>query len=174
MRSELLIPEHRGSSGRHDGCTAPRMDRRGFCVNACQIASLFALGSLLDGCGSPTSPSGSSGSPLTAVNASVVNGAVTVTVDAGSPLASTGGAALVQSSAGVFLVLRTAADTFNAMTAICTHEQCTITGFASQTFTCPCHGSQYSTTGSVIKGPATRSLQRFTTTFAANVLTITL
>ena len=159
---------------RHDGCTAPRMDRRGFCVNACQIASLFAFGSLIEACGgNPASPSDSAPA-LPTISGALANNVVSVSVGANSPLATVGGAALVNAGASSFLVVRTAQDTFNAMTAICTHEQCTITGFGNQTFTCPCHGSQYSTTGSVVKGPASRSLQRFTTAFAASVLTIAL
>src|SRR5258708_2814855 len=148
------------------------MDRRGFCLNACQLASLVALESLLDGCGgSPTSPS-SSAPALPTVSAAFAGGIVTVNVAAGSPLAAVGGAALVESGAGNFLVVRVAQDAFNAMTAICTHEQCTVTGFGNQIFTCPCHGSQYSTTGAVVKGPASRPLQRFTTAFTVNALTI--
>src|SRR5207253_7587110 len=83
-----------------------------------------------------------------------------------------GGAVLVQSSAGNFLVSRTAPDTFAALTAVCTHEGCTITGYESSTYTCPCHGSQFSTTGGVLRGPAGRSLQSFATTFANGTLTI--
>ena len=152
------------------------MNRRGFCINACQIASLVAIGSLLEDCGSPTSPSGDSGSlpSLSKVNGTSANGVVTVSVGADSPLATTGGAALVQSNGGSFLVVRVTQDTFNAMTAICTHEACTIDEFGSSMFQCPCHGSQYSTTGSVVRGPAAQSLRRFNTTFAANVLTIAL
>ena len=152
-----------------------RMNRRGFCINACQIASLMAVGSLLEGCGggSPTSPSDSQ--PLLAnVTGTVGGGAVTVNVAAGSPLASVGGAALVQSNSGAFLVARVAQDTFNAMTAVCTHEQCTVNEFGNSTFQCPCHGSQYSTSGSVVRGPASQPLRRFNTSFANNVLTITL
>ena len=151
-----------------------RMDRRGFCINACQIASLVAIGAIFENCGgSPTSPSGSAPA-LTKVNGSVAGGAVTVTVDASSPLASVGGAALGQSSPGSFLVARVGQDTFNAMTATCTHEACTIDGFTSSVFQCPCHGSQFSTSGSVVRGPAGQSLRRFNTTFAANVLAIAL
>lgn len=150
------------------------MNRRGFCINACQIASLFALGTSLDGCGgSPTSPSGSAPLPLlTAINGSVGNGAVTVNIGSGSVLATVGNAALVQSNAGSFLVARVGQDAFNAMTATCTHEACTIQNFGNQTFECECHGSQFNTGGNVVRGPASRSLQRFTTSFAANVLTI--
>src|SRR4051812_5290510 len=59
------------------------------------------------------------------------------------------------------LVIR-APDGYNAMTAICTHEGCTVTGFATDHIVCPCHGSQYSLTGQVIQGPAAASLTRYT------------
>src|SRR5437868_11061523 len=103
--------------------------RRNFCVHAYQAASLGALVVLVDACGggSPTSPS-TNVPALTTVNGSVASGGVVVTVDGRSPLASVGGAVLVQSSAGNFLVARTAQDTFSALTAVCTHEGCTITG----------------------------------------------
>jgi len=147
--------------------------RREFVTHACQAVSLATLGSILQGCGgSPSSPSGSAPA-LAMVNGTAGGGAVTVAIDAGSPLASVGGAALVQSSAGNFLVSRTAQDSFTALTAICTHEQCTVTGFQSSRYVCPCHGSQYSTSGAVLQGPATRALQQFATRFTNNVLTIT-
>jgi Rieske Fe-S protein len=38
---------------------------------------------------------------------------------------------------------------------------------------CPCHGSQYTTSGSVANGPATRPLQSFQTTFTNDVLSFT-
>ena len=99
---------------------------------------------------------------------------VTVAIAADSPLAAVGGAALVQSNSGAFLVARVGQDTFNAMTAVCTHEQCTVNEFGNSMFQCPCHGSQYSTSGSVVRGPASQSLRRFKTTFAGNILTIAL
>jgi cytochrome b6-f complex iron-sulfur subunit len=150
----------------------PSVKRREFVVQACQVASLATLGSILQGCGgSPSSPSSSAPS-LATVNGSAANGVVTVSVDAGSPLATVGGAALVQSPAGNFLVSRAAQDSFVALTAVCTHEQCTVTGFQSSRYVCPCHGSQYSTSGAVLQGPASRALQTFTTRFAGTVLTI--
>jgi len=108
------------------------------------------------------------------INGTVAGGAVTVAVDGASPLAAVGGAALVRSSGGDVLVARTAQDAFSALTAICTHEACTITGFRSPTYVCPCHGSQFSTAGAVLNGPATRSLRTFPTQFAGTTLTITL
>ena len=92
---------------------------------------------------------------------------------ASSPLSSVGGAALVQSSSGNFLVARTAQDAFTALTAVCTHEACTVSGFQNQAYVCPCHGSRYSLSGTVLQGPAPASLRQFATRFANNVLTIT-
>ena len=103
---------------------------------------------------------------------SVTSGFVSVTIDPAGPLASVGSAALVQASSAAFLVARTAQNTFTALTAICTHEGCTITGFQSPVYVCPCHGSQYSTSGGVIMGPATQALRQFATQFANNILTI--
>ena len=147
--------------------------RREFCIHACEAVSLLSVGAVLGGCGgSPTSPSNVPA--LTTITGSAGGGAVTVTIDAASPLATVGGAALVQSSSGSFLVSRSAQDAFVAVTAICTHEQCTVTGFQNQRYVCPCHGSEYTTSGSVSKGPAVLSLRQFTTRFASNVLTISL
>jgi Rieske Fe-S protein len=151
----------------------PKYTRRAFCLQSCQTLSLAAIASAIAGCGgSPTSAS-SSLPALRTVNGSVSGGVVSLTIDSASPLASTGSAALVATSSGNFLVSR-AGEAFTALTAVCTHEGCVVSNFQSGTYECPCHGSQYSISGSVIKGPATRSLSQFTTRFANNVLTITL
>jgi len=39
-------------------------------------------------------------------------------------------------------------------------------------FVCPCHGSEFNTSGARVSGPAPRALRQFTTSFASNVLTI--
>jgi Rieske Fe-S protein len=156
-----------------------QFSRREFCAHACQVASAIALGTLVQNCGgggNPAGPSGGGGSApqLATVNATVANGVATLTVDGSSPLNSVGGAALVRTSSGNLLVARTAQDAFTALTATCTHEACTITGFQSPAFVCPCHGSRFDTRGAVINGPATRPLQTFPTQFAGTTLSITL
>ena len=148
--------------------------RREFCARTCQAVSLLAINSLLQGCGGNPMSSGSSAPPLAQMSGTASGGTVTVTIDAASALASVNGAALVNSSAGSFLVTRTGQETFVALTAVCTHEGCTVSGFESQTYVCPCHGSRYSTSGSVVQGPATAALRQFSTRFSNNVLTITL
>jgi cytochrome b6-f complex iron-sulfur subunit len=153
----------------------PKTTRREFCAHA---ATFVTVASLIEGCGGSGNPGGPSGGgnvpQLTQINGTVAGGSVTVNIDAASPLTAVGSAALVQSGQGKFLVTRTAQDAFNAFTATCTHEQCDVTGFQSGTFVCPCHGSQYNTSGAVVQGPAPQRLRQFTTQFTNNVLTITL
>src|SRR5262245_59346568 len=112
------------------------VERRDFCVQACQAAALAALGGLTARCGgdSGTSPSGGTAPALPTVNATSAGNVVTVTIAAGSPLDPVGGAALVRAPSRELLVFRASASAFNTMTAVCTHEQCTITGFASSMF----------------------------------------
>ncbi len=150
--------------------------RREFCTHTCQVASLAALGgvfgSLVSACaGSPTSPSNVPS--LSTISGSLAGGNVTVSIDSASPLASIGGAALVTFGAGSLLVVRATQDSFTALSSTCTHQTCTITGFGSQLFVCPCHGSQFDTTGRVVMGPAIASLKQYPTSFNNNVLTIT-
>ena len=145
--------------------------RRTFCAQAGQAASCLALGALAAACGG--GGSGPSNVPqLTTVNGSVSGNTVQLQIDSSSPLASVGGAAMVRSSSGAFLVARTAQESFSALTTICTHQTCTITGFDNSNFVCPCHGSRFSTTGRVVSGPANAPLRSFNTSFSNNVLTI--
>lgn len=146
--------------------------RREFCTQACQAASLLAVGAVAAACGgSPTSPSSSSAPPLGSASATTAGRVVSVNIDSAPVLAGVGSAAIVQTSLGTFLVARTAQDSFTALTATCTHEAYTITGFDSSRFVCPCHGSQFTTSGAVAKGPAARALQQYPTQFANGVLT---
>ena len=154
----------------------PKTSRREFCAHA---ISLVTVASLIEGCGSKGNPGspGGGGVPnvpaLPTVTGTSAGGTVTVSNVGGTPLANAGSAALVQAGNSNFLVARTGENAFNAFSAICTHEQCIVTGFQSGVFVCPCHGSQYSTSGQVQQGPATQRLQQFTTQFTNNVLTIT-
>ena len=150
------------------------IDRRSFCIQACQAASCLALGSLVQACGGNGGSSPSNVPQLSSVNGNVSGGTVVVQIGAGSPLATVGGAAILFSSGGSFLVSRTGQDTFAAVTAMCTHEACTITGFENSNYVCPCHGSRFTTGGRVVMGPATAPLRTFSTQFTNNVLTISL
>src|SRR3954453_23049410 len=101
--------------------------RREFCAYAGQAASILAAAGLTACGSSPTSPSDIP--QLGSVPASVSGRAVTVRIDATWPLAAVGSAAIAQASVGSFLIARTSQTAFNVVTAICTHEGCTVTGF---------------------------------------------
>ena len=155
------------------------ISRRKFCSGACQVASCATLATLISACSSssssPSSPTPPSNPPsLLGVSNGVFTGTgVRVTV-AGSALTDVGGAVLVQSIAGVFLVSRTNATAFSAIEAVCTHEGCTVNGADGAIYVCPCHGSRYNHDGQVVNGPATASLRKYPTTFADGVVTIAL
>jgi cytochrome b6-f complex iron-sulfur subunit len=144
--------------------------RREFCARTCQTVSLLALGAVIPACGgSSTAPDAPA---LPTVSGSLSGRTLTITVAAGSPLATVGGAAMVTASTGSYLVARTADAACVAVTAVCTHEGCTVSGFASGQYVCPCHGSHFNTSGGVLAGPASVPLRQFPTTFANNVVTI--
>lgn len=154
--------------------------RRQFCAHACQAASLVAVSALLPACGgggdngNPTSPSdGASNQALPIVIGSVSGR--TVSVPTTGALATPNGAALVttplQSQPNSFLVFRNSLTSFSVLTAVCTHEGCTVDQFNGQLFVCPCHNSRYTTTGSVANGPANRALTPFPAMLSGDTLT---
>jgi cytochrome b6-f complex iron-sulfur subunit len=150
------------------------ISRRQFCAGACSatLLSLFAA------CGSsPSSPSSSGGggnvTTLGTSTGTFANNSVQVPVS-GSALATVGGAVVVQSVAGVFLLARTSDSAFSAIEAICTHEGCTVNGADGAVYVCPCHGSRYDRSGHVVNGPATASLRQYKSSFAGDVVTIAL
>jgi cytochrome b6-f complex iron-sulfur subunit len=111
---------------------------------------------------------------LSVINGNISGSTVVVQIDSTSPLAAVGGAAMIRSSGGSFLISRTAQETFAALTSTCTHEAFTITGFDNTNYVCPCHGSKFTTAGRVINGPANAPLRTFATQFSNNVLTISI
>ena len=150
------------------------VSRRQFCAGACTAAAGATLATVFSACGdgSPSSPSGMA-SMLGVVAGRFTGSRVEVTV-AGSALANAGGAVLVESTAGVFLLAHTSPNLFSAVEAVCTHEGCTINGADGATYVCPCHGSRYNRSGQVLAGPARASLRQYATTFTNGVVTIAL
>lgn len=70
-------------------------------------------------------------------------------------------------------VKRTGATTFDAYSMVCTHQGC-LTELTSNMFFCPCHGSEFDSSGQVLRGPASRPLGQYTTSYDAttDILTI--
>jgi cytochrome b6-f complex iron-sulfur subunit len=51
---------------------------------------------------------------------------------------------------------------FYAVLLRCTHQSCAL-DVAGSIYTCPCHGSEFSTTGEVLEGPADQPLKTYKT-----------
>ena len=104
----------------------------------------------------------------------------TITVDLSSSensaLATVGGAlalgANVLDSKGILLYRQSDANVL-AFSRNCTHNGCTIGSFQNGTSACPCHGSQFNTSGSVVNGPAVNPLTQYSATITGNIVTIT-
>ena len=47
---------------------------------------------------------------------------------------------------------------FHAISSVCTHLGCVVSHTEGEGFACPCHGSSFSTDGSVVGGPAPAGL----------------
>jgi cytochrome b6-f complex iron-sulfur subunit len=142
-----------------------RLNRRAFLKTVAVSGGAAACGSLLAGCAAPAS--GSSG------------GSGTVTLDLTQPanqsLASVGGTLALDADAidpqGI-LLYRSSETTVLAFSRKCTHQGCTVGAFQNGVSTCPCHGSQYNTSGDVIHGPARNSLHVYTATLSGSMVTI--
>jgi Rieske Fe-S protein len=51
------------------------------------------------------------------------------------------------------------AGSFEAFTAVCTHQGCAVSSVSGGTINCPCHGSKFGiANGSVVTGPAASAL----------------
>ena len=127
--------------------TAAGPTRREVLVGAGLLAGVGVLaacgvGSSGGGAGGGGAPGAQSTGPLAAVADIPVGGAVSATID-GKPVL------LTQAQAGTVV----------GLSAICTHQQCTVGPHGGELL-CPCHGSVYALDGSNVSGPAPSPLPK--------------
>jgi cytochrome b6-f complex iron-sulfur subunit len=147
---------------------AGKLTRRGFLKAVAVSGGAVAGGSLLAGCAPAATPSGGA------------SGGKTVTLDltqpANQPLATVGGTLALDADAvdsqGLLLV-RTSQTAVSAFSRRCTHQGCTVGAFSNGVSTCPCHGSEYDTSGAVVRGPAPRPLASYPATVSGDTVTVT-
>ncbi|HEY5943970.1 MAG TPA: Rieske (2Fe-2S) protein [Kofleriaceae bacterium] len=66
------------------------------------------------------------------------------------------------------IVVRITTTTFATLSAICTHEGCTVKySTASDDLECPCHGARFAMDGAVKIGPANTPLAKYATSYDA-------
>ena len=134
------------------------MNRRDF-VTTCALAG---AGALLSGCvAMVTHPV-----PVSA-------GRVQLPLAAYPDLARPNGAIkiLPTASEDPIYVLAVGNGEFRAVSPICTHRGCTV-DVQGDRLVCPCHGSTYDRSGSVLRGPAERALERFPVSREGDTLVI--
>jgi cytochrome b6-f complex iron-sulfur subunit len=79
----------------------------------------------------------------------------------------------IRTATKFLLLVRTDTTTVVAASAICTHAGCELDwAAATSRFSCPCHGSVFSTSGTVLGGPAPAPLRIFPTEFDGEVVAI--
>ena len=75
---------------------------------------------------------------------------------------------------GDIIIINTG-DGFIALSNICTHQGCKVSyDPGNDNLPCPCHGSVYSTSGSVLQGPADAPLKKYELAQEGDILTIVL
>ena len=122
--------------------------------------TLIVMPSVLESCTKvDTTPGNHNTNPLT----------IDLTDPTYSVLNTAGGSRVVSG----IIIANAGSGVFIALDSTCTHLGCTVGYSASNNnFPCPCHGSLYSSSGSVINGPATRPLSQHNVTRSGDILTI--
>ena len=141
-------------------------NRRQFLArSALAAAALVAADACGDGQIGPPSHGGAGGDPT-----APAGGPITITVAQFPGLATVGKVVDIGHERAV---VRTGDTTFRGLSRICTHEQCDA-DVVNNEFSCPCHGSLFSATGAVLRGPANEPLVQLNTAFdpATGTLTV--
>ncbi len=128
------------------------------CAGGCLTSCSKSSNDMPPGGGpTPTQPSGVNftinlSNEITAVGDSIVrNGVIVARLSAGSTASS-----------------------FTAVQVACTHQGTAINFNSAQTrFICPNHGSQFTTDGTVLNGPASTNLKKYNIAIASNTMTVT-
>jgi cytochrome b6-f complex iron-sulfur subunit len=95
---------------------------------------------------------------------------IDLTSSGNSSLDSAGGSKVIDN----VMVINTG-NGFIALSSVCTHQGCQVTyDHGAENLPCPCHGSIFSTTGSVLNGPASSPLKKYDVTQEGDILTIVL
>ena len=166
MRRESLPAVPPSSEGCPD-CTR-RQVVQGLGVAA--AASLLGLG--CDGGGEPLPDAGD---PLAGTMMCGASLCVLLGDAANASLLDVDGARVITLPGEKLLVIRRDAEIFVVLSAVCTHNGCTVRYEASRDqAACPCHGSRYGLSGAVAQGPAAVPLRRYNATFDAAMQTVTI
>jgi cytochrome b6-f complex iron-sulfur subunit len=144
------------------------MEREEFLSKLGIGALAVCMGCSLVACG------GKGSNPGPSSNAPAAGSGMVFTEDLSSMLPNIGDSITMSGIILVRIASGNVASSFTAVQVSCTHEGGTIAYNNNQgIFICPLHGSEFSKSGTVVQGPATAALQKFTVTINGNILTVT-
>jgi len=99
---------------------------------------------------------------LSAVRSGIAQRRLALGLDKVEKLKTPGGAALLKIQGRKLLFIRDSKESVHVLDSTCTHKQCTVEyNREKQRIICPCHGSNFSVDGKVLKGPSKKPLQAF-------------
>ena len=90
-------------------------------------------------------------------------------------LQTVGGGVVVDAGGTLLVVIRTADAAAVGLSAVCTHEGCTVEYDGGNVpISCPCHGSTFNAAGAVLSGPARGALRTYAATVGSDGVVVTL
>jgi len=137
--------------------TCDGMDRRSFL----SAATLAAVTLALAACSDVTGPGSSPSQPAS------------IKVSDYPVLASVDGIATLRLSGSPVAVVRTATDSYLALSLVCPHQGATV-GVSGTGFICPRHGARFSETGKWTGGQPTSNLRSYAISYDATAGTLTI
>jgi cytochrome b6-f complex iron-sulfur subunit len=150
------------------------MERKDFIEQVGLSAASILIFGCMQGCSksespAPTPPPSNNNNPPKAIDFTI-----NITTNPYTNLNTAGG--FYVDKANNIIIARTLTDEFLAVSSLCTHQQVSLEFQASNSrFICPTppgHGSQFSSTGAVVNGPAAGSLKQYKTSRNGNNLRI--
>jgi cytochrome b6-f complex iron-sulfur subunit len=158
----------------HEGC---RGCSRRAVLHGLAITAASALVGCPSGDGSMTGtgPDGGDGGSGSTASACGANLCLDLDDPRNAALTAVDGALVVAAPRDSILLVRSSASVVQAVSDICTHAGCGVRyDHVNKVLDCPCHGSQYTLTGMVLRGPAFKPLTRYQTQLDASTNQLTI
>lgn len=171
-----MLPVLNAPADPSDACpirVADVLTRRDFLATTTRSILAAALATACGGGGGGvTAPGGGSPAPA---GVTLQGNQLRVPLSAVPELGTSGGYRVISAVQGaqVNVIIINVAGSFRAFTAVCTHEGCLVDSFNGSRIRCPCHGSEFDTSGRNVVGPAPRPLVEYRTSFDAAQRVIT-